>query len=102
MGVDTKANASRGSGALEIGDLCLVEDGSKRNSALGSDAVVVESASEGQDGKGERVGACQRALTCTQANTQFERGKAYLSDSSVELPLSALATATPPSGPSVL
>ena len=46
-----KANASRGSGALEVGDLCLVEDGSKRNGALGSDAVVVETASE-EHGKG--------------------------------------------------
>eukprot|EP00964_Phaeocystis_antarctica_P001800 scaffold934_cov69-Phaeocystis_antarctica.AAC.8 len=34
--------------------------------------------------------------------SQFERGKAYVSDSSVELPLSALATAAPPSEPSLL
>ena len=51
MGVDTKANASRGSGALEIGDLCLVEDGSNRSGSLGSDFVASETASEVQDGK---------------------------------------------------
>ena len=41
-GVDTKANASRGSGALEVGDLCLVEDGSERSGALGSYFVASE------------------------------------------------------------
>ena len=47
MGVDTKANTSRGGGALEVGDLRLLEDGSERNGALGSDAVVQETAREG-------------------------------------------------------
>ena len=51
MGADKKANASRGSGALEVGDLRLVEDGSERSDALVSDAVVSETASEGQDWK---------------------------------------------------
>ena len=51
-GADTKANASRG-GALEVGDACLVEDGGERSGALGFDAVVCETASEGQDRNGE-------------------------------------------------
>ena len=47
MGVDTKANTSRGGGALEVGDLRLLEDDSERNGALGSDFVVHETAREG-------------------------------------------------------
>ena len=39
-----------GGGALELGDLRLVEDGSQRSGALGSNAVALETASEGQDG----------------------------------------------------
>ena len=35
-------------GALEVGDLCLVENGSERSGALGFDAVASETASEGQ------------------------------------------------------
>ena len=34
-------------GALKVGDLRLVEDGSERSGALGSDAVESETASEG-------------------------------------------------------
>ena len=52
-GVDRKANI-RG-GALEVGDVCLVEDGSERSDALVTDVVAFETASEGQDGNGERV-----------------------------------------------
>ena len=37
-----------GGGALQIGDLCRVEDGSKCSGALGSDLVKIETASEGQ------------------------------------------------------
>ena len=40
-----------GGGALEVGDLCLLEDGGKRSGALGSDVVVFKTASEGQDGQ---------------------------------------------------
>ena len=36
-----------GGGALEVGDLCLVEDGSERSDALVSDVVGSETASEG-------------------------------------------------------
>ena len=45
-----------GGGALEVGDLRLVEDGSKLSGALGSDAVASDTASEGQDWTGETVG----------------------------------------------
>ena len=49
-GADTKAN-TQGRGALEISDLRLLEDGSERSDALVSDAIVSETASEGQGGK---------------------------------------------------
>ena len=45
-----------GGGTLQIGDLRLVEDGSQRSGALGSDVVASETVSEGHDGNGERVG----------------------------------------------
>ena len=45
-GADTKAN-TRGRGALELGDLRLLEDGSERGGALVSDPVLCETASEG-------------------------------------------------------
>ena len=37
-------------GALEVGDLRLLEDGSERSDALVSNVVLSETASEGQDG----------------------------------------------------
>eukprot|EP00964_Phaeocystis_antarctica_P049758 scaffold28821_cov63-Phaeocystis_antarctica.AAC.2 len=46
-----KQKHSGGGGALELGDLRLVEDGSQRSGALGSDVIASETASEGQDGK---------------------------------------------------
>ena len=52
MGADTKANTNLwGAAALKVGDLCLLEDGSECSSALGSDAIVEKTASEGWDGK---------------------------------------------------
>ena len=42
-GADTKANTS-GGGAHEVGDLCLLEDGSEYSDALISDAVASETA----------------------------------------------------------
>ena len=100
MGADMKANAwvLGGGGALEVGDHRLLEDGSKRGGALGSDVVASETESEGQDGNSERVvsmGADRKA------NTQgLVRGRAaYSSDCSVELPLRPSARAAPPSGP---
>ena len=58
MGADTKANTwepIQGRGAPELLDLRLFEDGSKRSGALDFHVVVSETASEGQDGHGERV-----------------------------------------------
>ena len=45
-GADTKANIL-GGGALEHGDLRLLEDGGERSDALVSDAVACETASKG-------------------------------------------------------
>ena len=57
-GADAKANAWGWRGALELGDLRLLEDGSECSDALVSDVVRFETASEGQDGiwYGKRVG----------------------------------------------
>ena len=52
-------------------DLRLLEDGGERGGALGSDAVAPETASEGQDGNGERVGVSMGADT--KANTMGRR-----------------------------
>ena len=41
----TQNQTLRGGGALEVGDLRLVEDGSQRSGALGSDVVASETAS---------------------------------------------------------
>ena len=58
-------------------DLRLFEDGSERGSALGSDVVVRNTASKGQDGNGERVGV-STALTLKQ--TLWGGGALELSD----------------------
>ena len=47
MGADTKANTS-GGGAREVGDLCLLEDGSEYSDALFFDAVASKTTSERQ------------------------------------------------------
>ena len=52
-----------GGGALQLLDLRLLEDGGERGGALGSDVVAPETASEGQDGNGERVGVSMGADT---------------------------------------
>ena len=46
----TRKRTVWGSGALEVGDLRLLEDGSECGGTLVSDVVAVETASEGQDG----------------------------------------------------
>ena len=53
--------------ALEVGDLRLLEDGSQRSGALGSDVVAAETASKGQDGNSERVGVSMGADTKANA-----------------------------------
>ena len=45
-GADTKAN-TRGRGALELGDLRLLEDGSERGGAFVSNAIEFETARDG-------------------------------------------------------
>ena len=68
-GADTKAN-TLGAVALQVGDVCLVEDGSKRNGALGSDVAPTKTASEGgrmRHGESRRV---------TKANTGRDGKKA--------------------------
>ena len=54
--------------ALEVGDHRLLEDGGERGGAHDSDVVAFETASEGWDGDGERVGVSTGADT--KANTQ--------------------------------
>ena len=51
-GPDTKRTLGIG-GALEVGDIRLLEDGSEHSGALVSDVVGSETASEGQNGNGE-------------------------------------------------
>ena len=62
MGADRTVSA-RGGGALQVGDLCLVEDGSERSDALVSDSIATESASEGQGVGTVREWGRQWALT---------------------------------------
>ena len=52
-----------GGGALEVGDLRLHENDSERGGTSVSDVVLPETASEGQDGNGERVGVSMGADT---------------------------------------
>ena len=47
MGADRKENTLWGGGALEVRDLCLLEDGSERGGALDSDVIVLETARDG-------------------------------------------------------
>ena len=46
MGADRKT-IFWGGGALEVGDLRFVQNGSERSGALGSDAIAQETATEG-------------------------------------------------------
>ena len=46
----TQKQTLLGGGALEVGNVCLVEDSSERGGAFGTDVLAVETASEGQDG----------------------------------------------------
>ena len=60
QGALTQKRTLWGGGALQLLDLRLHEDGGERRGALGSDVVVRDAASEGQDGNGERVGVSMR------------------------------------------
>ena len=57
----TQRRTLSGGGALELGDSRLFEDGGERGSALGSNVVARNTASEGQDQNGERVGVSMGA-----------------------------------------
>ena len=69
-GADTKANTQesvRGRGALELGDLRLLEDGGELRGALGSDVVLPETVNERRGEDGETEGVSRGADT--KANT---------------------------------
>ena len=55
----------RGGGALEVGDLRLVENGRERGGALASDFIPSETVSEGWRGDAVREQTCPRAWTNT-------------------------------------
>ena len=63
----TQTRTLWGGGLLQGGDLRLLEHGSERGGALGSDVVAPNTASEGQDGNDERVGVSMGVDT--KANT---------------------------------
>ena len=99
----TQMRTRWGSGALQGGDLRLLEDGCERGGALSSNIAPAETANEGQSRNVAGEQGCQRALAQKQTLwSWFERRAAYLSDCSVELPLRPSASAAPPSGPSWL
>ena len=52
----TQKRTLSGGGALEVGDLRLLENGSERGGALVSDPIGPKTARDGWDGDGERVG----------------------------------------------
>ena len=59
----TRLRTLWGSGALQLGDLRLLEDGGERGGTLISDLVVPQTVSEEQSGDGVKEQACQWALT---------------------------------------
>ena len=69
-GADTKANTLVG-GLPQDGDPRLLEDGGERRGALCSNVGAPNTASEGQDGDGERVGVSMGVDT--KANTLGRR-----------------------------
>ena len=77
-----------GGGALEGGDLRLLEDGSERRGTLSSNIVPGETANEGQSRNVVGEEACQRALT--QKRTLYGAA-AHFSSFSTRFPLMQLA-----------
>ena len=69
-----------GGGALQLLDLRLLEDCGKRRGALGSDIILRDAVSEGQDGNGERVGVSmgvdRKANTHEQVRSAEQRTRA--------------------------
>ena len=99
-GADTKANALGAGGALELGDLGLLEDGGELRGSLGSDAVVLETATEGWSEDGQKSGV-SAAGADIKASTFGSRAGTHFSFVSC-VSLSTLAKALPPSTPSSL
>ena len=68
MGADRKLKRTlRGGGALQFLDLRLFEDASEHGGAFVSNVVVRDTASDEQDGDGERVGVSTGADTNASA-----------------------------------
>ena len=65
----TQKRTLRGGGALEIGDLRLLENSSERGGALGSDLVESETVSEEWGGGGERASVSMGADTKLKSET---------------------------------
>ena len=59
----TQKQTRWGGGAPQLGDLRFLEDGGERRGALVSDAVPLQTASEGWGRDGERVGVSMGADT---------------------------------------
>ena len=88
----TQKRTLLGGGALEGGDLRLLEDASECRGAFVSDVVVKETAKHGRGWGVERAQPCQGALTERRTlGSWFERRAVYSSNCSVELPLGPLA-----------
>ena len=98
QGALTERRTLSGGGALEVGDLRLLEDGSERGGALGSYAVHVETASEGQNGNGESAGVSMGADT----KAKLYGAAAHFSSLSTPFPLMQLAIMKAEATPSPL
>ena len=88
----TEKRTLRGGGALQLLDLRLFEDGGERGGALVSNVVGRDTASDGQDGNGKRVGVSTGADI--KANTL---GRQAHSSEVTALPLSASHSLVMPS-----
>ena len=99
QGALTERRTPSGGGALEVGDHRLLEDGSEYGGALCSNVVAPNTASEGQDGNGERVRVSMGADT--KANTTCGAA-AHLSSFSTPFPLMQLAIMMAEATPSPL
>ena len=87
-----------GGGALEVGDLRLLEDGGERGGALVSDIIEFETASEGQRGRGERVsvstGIDMKANTRAAAHFKLVICVSLRMAASTVVPLALMSLAT--------
>ena len=63
----TRKRTFWGGGALEVGDLCLLEDGGERGGALLSEPIEPKTTSKGRGGDGRRASVSMGADT--KANT---------------------------------